>query len=166
MNEVMVFSIAIIMVTIVILTSNYFYLIETKSVAKKTLKRLNISSSQLNFTLEKLVFFESITSHHSVISHAKKENIIIKYDYDSLLFQELKGIRILIRGEHETILLAYLTVDDFRLPLLYLLQYENKISESLHRTVAINQLSLPETIAEIKTEIYVRLQKQNTLKTG
>lgn len=162
-SEVIVLSFIIIMVMFILFTARFFYLYNIRMTTKRILSRINIHPSELNFALEKLVFFESLTSHHPIINQVKKENIIIKHDYDSLLFQQINGLKVLIKGEKETILLAYLTVDDFRLPLLDLLQYEGILNDTQHRIISINQLTLLETVYEIKTEIYARLQQNKTV---
>ena len=158
MNEIILISAAIILITLIIATGRFFYLLEVKLVAKKLIKNLKINPLNQNYSLEQIVYFHSLPSTIPFINNAKKENISIKHDYDSLLFQQLNGIEINIKGKHETILLAYLSTKDFRFPSLDLLMKEGKIDAISYVKIATYRLAHSDTLNEIVDEVYKHIQ--------
>ncbi|GGM23580.1 hypothetical protein GCM10011351_06700 [Paraliobacillus quinghaiensis] len=158
MNELIMAFVLCIFVLTILMTSRYFYLLDIKLQARKIMKRLDINIAELNYSFEQISYFYTLPSNITALKSARKENILIEYDYDSILFQQLKGIKIYVEQQDKhDLLLAYLTINDFRLPSLDVLMEEEKIDENSYLKISIYKLIHPVTIKQIKDEVYKQI---------
>lgn len=157
MSEAIVLSIILIFITVLIISGRFFYLLEVRAVAKKLLKTFKLDVLNLNYSFEQMVFLNSLPSNIPILSKSKKGDVIIKYDYNLLAFNQLKGIKVYIEYEHESLLLGYLNIKDFRFPTLDLLLKNGDINEELYQKVAIYKLIHPSTLDEITTEVFKQI---------
>lgn len=158
MNEFVVILTIVTFMVIVVLSGRYFYLIEIKQSTKRIISKLNIDIFNLNYSFEQMVYFYSLPSNIPVLKDAKRTDIFIKYDYASLLFQQLNGIKVYVKTGSDKVLLAYLNTKDFRLPSLDVLMEEGKINESTYRKLSISMLIHKKTMDEITDEVYKQMQ--------
>lgn len=159
MNELILTVLLCIFVLTILLSSRYFYLLDIKMQAKKIMKRLDINIAELNYSFEQISYFYTLPSNITALKDAKKENILIEYDYDSVLFQQLKGIKIYVKhGSSNNLLLAYLTISDFRLPSLDVLMDNRRIDATSYLKISVYKLIHPVTINQIKEEVYKQIQ--------
>lgn len=158
MNEVSVMLVMGIFLLTLLVSSRFFYLLEVKYSGKKIVNSLHINILELNYSFEQMVYFYTLPSNISIIKEATIENITIDFDYDSLLFSYLKGIKIHVQSDHEKILLAYLAAKDFRLPSLDLLLEEGKLDNASYLKVSIYKLIHQQTLDDITEEVYKQIQ--------
>lgn len=157
MTGFMIFLIIFIFIATILLTGRYFYFWELKSFTKKITRLLGLNILNLDFSFEQMVYFISLPSNLPIIKNAKKEDIEIEFDYASLFFPMLAGIKIVIKTDPEKRILAYLTIKDFRLPTLDQLQENGKIDEAAYLKISTYKLIHPSTLKEISDEVYKQL---------
>ncbi len=158
MSEIISISVVVLFIVVIVLTGRYFYILEVRQTAKKLKTSLQVNPLALNYSLEQMIFFHSLPSNIPVIRNAKIENLTIEFAYRSFIFQRLQGIKIYVKNENESILLAFLPTNDFRFPTLDLLQKEGKIDETAYLKIATYRLMHPKTLNEISEEVYKQMK--------
>jgi hypothetical protein len=158
MSEITVIFLIIIFLTIIFLSGNFFYILEVKTATRKLMDSLNVNLLELNYSFEQMVFFHSLPSNIPTIKNASKENLSIEFSYNSPLFRKLQGIKIYVKRDGETILLAFLATSNFRLPRLDLLQNQGKINETDYLKIATYRLIHTQTLNEITNEVYKQMK--------
>ncbi|MEQ6378441.1 hypothetical protein RZN25_16640, partial [Bacillaceae bacterium S4-13-56] len=144
--------------SLLVFSSRYFYILDIKFFGKKIMKALQLNVLELNYSFEQMVYFYSLPSSIPVLKYADKNDISIGFDYDSLLFRHLKGIKIYVSHGNEKVVLAYLSANDFRLPSLDLLLEEGKLDEDSYLKISIFKLIHPNTLEEITDEVFKQVQ--------
>jgi hypothetical protein len=153
------FSVIIIFfISIIFLSSRFFYSMELKSVTRGLTQSQGFHILELDYSFEQIVYFVSLPSNIQEIKDAKQSDLMIKLDYKSLLFPRLSGIKIVIKNETENIILAYLHVKDFRLPALDQILEQGKIDEREYLKISTYKLMHPTTLKEISDEVYMQMQ--------
>lgn len=147
-----------IFISIILLTSRFFYFTELKSMTQKLTRLHGFDIIGLDYSFEQIVYFVSLPSNLPTIKYAKLENIVIKHSYQSLFFPNLTGIKIVIHTEMENLTLAYLPIKDFRLPALDQLLERGKIDEVDYLKISTCKLIHPKTLKEISDEVYKQMQ--------
>lgn len=158
MYELMIILMIILFFVTIVLSSRYFYLLEIKQFTKKIMKVLDVNVLELNYSYEQMVYFYSLPSNIPSLRDATRADISIEYEYESLFFRQLKGIKINVETNKEKVLLAYLSVKDFRFPSLDLLLENGKIDEFSYMKISIYKLIHRKTIQDIIEEVYRQMQ--------
>lgn len=158
MNEIIILIMAILFIVIIVFTGRFFYIHEVKAAAKKLQTSHQVNALELNYSFEQMIFFHSLPSNIPTLRNAKKENLSIEFEYQSIIFQQLQGIKIYVKRKGETILLAFLPTNDFRFPTLDLLQKEGKIDDTAYLKIATYRLIHPKTLSEISEEVYKQMK--------
>ncbi|MBP3949550.1 hypothetical protein [Bacillus suaedae] len=158
MSEFIIIITVLLFSVTILATSRFFYLLEIRQTNKKLMHKLNIDILELNYSFEQMVFFYSLPSIFPTIKNAHKKDLIIEFDYQNHLFQQLSGINVFIKSDKEKLLLAYLPTNDFRLPSLDLLLQQGKIDETEYNKISIFKLIHPKTLQEIKDEVYKQIR--------
>ncbi|KAA0546077.1 hypothetical protein FZW96_17330 [Bacillus sp. BGMRC 2118] len=143
---------------VILLTSRFFYIMELHAFSKRIEKVLNVDILELEFSFGQMVYFVSLPSNLPHIKNAKKEDVVIELEYGSYFFPEIRGIKVLVKDEYVTEVLAYLPITDFRLPSLDRLLTEEKINEDEYLKISMCKLMHPETVKEIAEETYKQIQ--------
>jgi len=158
MNEtVILLSTMLVFIITLIVSGRFFYLLEVRTTARKLLNSLKLDVLNINYSFEQMVFFHSLPSNIQMLRESKKEDIIIKYDYELLTFDQFKGIKLFIENNDESLFLGYLPINDFRFPILDLLLKNGDIDERSYHKVAIYKLIHPNTLEEISAEVYKQI---------
>lgn len=144
-------------VTVILLSSRFFYMLEIKSFIRQLTARLGLDIMELEYSFEQIVYFTTLPSNLPVIKHAKREDVVIKLDFHTLFMPGLAGIKIGIRTEGEDMDLAYLPIKDFRFPILDQLLEQGQINESEYLKISTFKLTHLTTLDEIADEIYKQM---------
>lgn len=158
MNEIIIPFMAIFFIVTIVITGKYFYMLEVKRAAKKLKTTLQVNALELNYSFEQMIFFHSLPSNIPALKNSRIENLAIEFEYRSFIFRRLQGIKIYVKNEKETILLAFLPTNDFRFPTLDLLLKEGKIDETAYLKIATYRLMHPKTLNEITEEVYKQMK--------
>lgn len=158
MNDIIILIMAIFFIIIIVLTGRYFYILEVKAAAKKLKTSLQVNALDLNYSFEQMIFFHSLPSNIPAIKNAKKENLVIEFEYRSAIFQQLQGIKIYVKSKKDTILLAFLPTSDFRFPTLDSLYNKGEINKAEYLKIATYRLIHPKTLNEITEEVYKQMK--------
>lgn len=160
-------TIAIVVFCVLILISNrFFYYVEMKTVAVRITKSLGLNIVDLDYSFEQIVYFVSLPSNIPDIKNAKQEDLVIKLDYRSLFFPRLVGIKIYIKTDQENIMISYLPIKDFRLPVLDQILEQGVINEDDYLKISAYKLIHQRTLQEIAEETYnqIRLGRKKAKK--
>ncbi|MNO23752.1 hypothetical protein D3C76_135590 [compost metagenome] len=149
---------SVIFIGFILLSSRYFCLVEMKAVAKRITKSLGLNILDLDYSFEQIVYFVSLPSNIPTLKNAKPENLVIKLDYRSLFFPRLLGIKIYIKTDEEDIIISYLPIKDFRLPMLDQILEQGKINEEDYLKISTYKLIHQTTLREIAEESYKQIR--------
>ncbi|MBM6616883.1 hypothetical protein [Bacillus suaedaesalsae] len=150
--------IIVVFFSVILSSSRYFYMMELRAFSKKVMKNLQVDIINLDFSFGQMVYFISLPSNLPHIKHAKKEDIVVELEYNSYFFPKIRGIKVLVEGEENTEVLAYLPISDFRLPSLDRILEEGRINEEEYLKMSMYKLMHPETVKEIAEETYKQIQ--------
>ncbi|UOY94348.1 hypothetical protein MUG87_09770 [Ectobacillus sp. JY-23] len=142
---------------IILLSGRFFYALELKRFTNKLLRMHCHSVLDLDFSFEQMVYFVSLPSNIPAICNADKADLVVEFDYTSLLFPSLAGIQIRVKTEQDNRLLAYLPIKDFRLPALDQLLERGKIDKEAYLKIARYKLMHKQTIMEILEEVHKQM---------
>lgn len=152
------FIVMLIFVASSLLLGRRFYTIQLKNETERLARDLKLPIQQLSYSLEQISYFVSLPSSIPTIKNAKPEDVIIKLDYKSTLFPRLSGIKIMIFEDSIPIVLAYLSVQNFRIPELDHWLRQGKINESDYLKISAMKIMDPDTLKEIAAEVYKQIQ--------
>lgn len=152
------FFIVLLFVLTIVASGRYFYGLELRTTARRLTRALNLEIPKLDYSFEQIVYFASLPSNIPSIRNASRDNLVIKLDYKSLFFPRLSGLKIYIKTDTERIILAYLPIKDFRLPVLDQILEQGKINESDYQKISICKLIHPATLREISEEVFQQIQ--------
>lgn len=144
-----------------LLLSKYGYRIILRLFTKNKLKQLGYKLEDVQFSFDRMVYTISLPTNQPDIIRAAKENFAVKEEYNSWIYPQLIGSRVVlqpVQGHDQ--LIAYLPVEQFRLPLLDNLLMDGKITEEDYRRISECKLILPLTKAEIIDEVYTQIHNK------
>ncbi|KIL43579.1 hypothetical protein KP77_32850 [Jeotgalibacillus alimentarius] len=148
----------IVFTTVFLVTTRPLYIRSLKVKAVKIADRLGLSLHKLVYSYEQMVFFTALPSHLPQLKQAKKEDICLKLDYHSMFFPRLKGVKVIITKGKYPYNLAYLPIKDFRLPSLDRLSSESHLSGKEYLIISSYLASHPDTLDEIRDEVFRKMQ--------
>lgn len=152
----------LLVAAIALLGSRWVYLLNVRIFSKNELKRRdNASLEELKFSFEKMVYAIPIPTNQPSIIQAGKERFRIVEDFDSWIYPRLNGIRVLLKPQQgDELLIAYLSTDQFRVPILDRLLVDGKISRQIYRRISAAKLTMLSTKAEIIGEVYSKIHNK------
>jgi hypothetical protein len=154
-------SILIAIITF-LLSSRLIYKLTVKLYAKRILTPLELSIEHLQYSYEELTYYVNIPTNNPDILQAKKEDLILRREFSSTLFPRIKGIHIYLRtGPHQQMMIAYLPVDRYCIPLLRIFLLRNQISKEAYNRIVACKLLQKQTAQEILEEVYQQLRRAN-----
>ncbi|WP_085506555.1 hypothetical protein [Thalassobacillus devorans] len=159
MIQIEVLITAVLFLSVILFSSRHFYYSELKQFAKRIETRHGINLAGLNFSFEQMVYFISLPSNIPLLKKAGQEDVVIRFDYGSLLCPRVSGIEVVVETGNEHMSLAYLPIKDFRLPTLDKMFEEGKIDEKAYLKLSAAKLMEAETIKEIKEEVYQQIRR-------
>lgn len=140
------------------LTSRRLYNLSQKYYSKRLTSHFGFKVSDLHYSFDQMIYFISMPTSLPYIKDALKEDLVIELDYSSFFYPVLKGIKISLKQNGKNMHLAYLPIGNFRLPHLDQLQQEGTIDEQTYLRISISKLLHPETMQEVREEVYKQLQ--------
>lgn len=130
-------------------------------VVRVKLKKLGYEQKDLNFSYDRVVYTISLPTNRPDIMGADKGDFRFVEEYDSWIYPQLSGVRIELNQEQENPkLIAYLPIEQFRLPLLDQLLVDRVISGETYRRICIYKLILPSTRNEMIDEVYKQIHNK------
>lgn len=141
--------------------SQWFYRLHLHMYTSYKLKKLKYTLEEFTYSLEEIIYFVTLPSMDPNLTGAKPEEIIVKPDFDSVLFPQLTGVSVLIGqpgGERRVI--AYLTVEQMGTPLLDSLLMQGLINRRSYHTMSAYRMLQPSTFHEIRLEVHRQLQSR------
>ncbi|WP_078555700.1 hypothetical protein [Bacillus alkalicellulosilyticus] len=158
MNGQLGFIILFCSLFILWITSKPFYYLSLRLHMKRVSRKLNFRYKDLHHSFEQMVYFINLPSHLPEVIDAKKEDIELKIDIRGLFYPEVNGIKVFLTNKNKSLFIAYIPVEDFRMPLLDKLEKEKKINEEDYRKIGTFKLLHPKTLLEMKEDIFKNLQ--------
>lgn len=155
---IQILSIAIFVIT-TFFGSKHFYYLYLRTFSNKALAKLDLQLADLNFSFEEITYLIALPSNNPVIATASREDLHFKKESLSLLYPTIEGIKIFVKNiERGDQMIAYLSTDNFRLPLLEKSLYTNEISEEVYHKICSYKLIHPSTLNEILDEVYLQIR--------
>ncbi len=150
-------SIVLFFITIVV-TNRYFYHLAMRVTANRFEKKYPYVIEKMSFSFEQMVYLVKLPTNIPLIKNAKKEEISIAFDYSSFLYPDLKGISVNLTTNGQKVTLAYLSIDNYRSPVLDKLLKDDNINLDTYRKISIYKLKHPKVSESIINEVYRKLQ--------
>ncbi|SIS39779.1 hypothetical protein [Salimicrobium flavidum] len=142
----------------VLLTGRYFYFQEIRSTARRNMKELEVELEKIDCSFEQLVYFITLPSHLPITENAAKEDIHLKYDVEQGMFPRLIGLKVYIENRKDTLMIAYLSMEQFRIPMLDRLYAREEMTKETYRKIASAKMMSSGTHKEIIDEVYHQLK--------
>lgn len=158
MGEVTLLIIILAFLSLIMLSSRYFYILNIKVSTKKLMLLHQFDALTLSYSFEQIIYFHPLPSNIPTIKYAKKKDILIKYDYHFFFSPYLRGIHIYIGNDQQKILLAYLATNHLRFPTLDILMKQEKIDKDSYLKVSTYRLIHPQTLQEVTNEVYHQMK--------
>ncbi|MFN7249310.1 MAG: hypothetical protein ACK4M9_00720 [Anaerobacillus sp.] len=168
MNEFIFITSIVLFLATIVLTNNYFNQLAMKLTERQFQKKYGYSIEKMSFSYEQMVYLVKLPSNSPALKGTKKEQIYIDYDYSSFIFPSLKGISVNLKTGNEKITLAYLTIDNYRSPILDKLFKEGIIDEEMYRKISTSKIKHPKINEMMIDEVFKKLQvgRYKTIKEG
>ncbi|MFA9558996.1 hypothetical protein ACERII_16930 [Evansella sp. AB-rgal1] len=128
---------------------------------ERKLKKFHANLKDVHFSFEEITYFVPLPNRTPLLAEASMENIVTEPDFASFIFPEIKGLKIYVRKNKLEQLIAYISIDHFRLPYIDKLLYEKKINEQEYLEMSGYILLHPNTKKAFIEEIY-RQMRVNT----
>ncbi|MBS8264229.1 hypothetical protein DYI25_07245 [Mesobacillus boroniphilus] len=141
------------------LTSRSLYNLSQKYYSKRVTAHYGFKLSDLHYSYDQMIYFISMPTTLPYIKDTLKEELVIEQDYSSYFFPVLKGTKISLKQNRESMYLAYLPIGNFRLPHLDKLQQEGTNDEQTYLRISTGKLLDPGTLQEVREEVYKQLQE-------
>ncbi|RXI99851.1 hypothetical protein DS745_13295 [Anaerobacillus alkaliphilus] len=158
MSELIVISSIVLFFTTVVITNQYFYHLAMRVTASRFEKKYPYAIEKMSFSFEQMVYLIKLPSNVPHIKNVKKEQIYITYDYSSFLYPDLKGISVNLTTDGKKITLAYLSIDNYRSPVLDKLLKEGHINLETYKKISTYKIKHPKVNELIIHEVYRKLQ--------
>ncbi|MCT8139447.1 hypothetical protein H1D32_18095 [Anaerobacillus sp. CMMVII] len=154
---VFISSIVLFLATIVI-SNRHFYYVAMKHTAKHFEKKFGFSIEKMSFSFEHMVYLVKLPSNSPLFKNVNIEQIEINYDHTSYMFPNLKGISVNLIVDKDKVTLAYLTIDNYRSPLLDKLLKEGRIDSETYRKISTCKIIQSKTQETIIKEVFRKIQ--------
>lgn len=158
MNDLLFIKSAVIFILTLLLTGRFFYKISVSCKAKHSQNRLNFNVNDLNFSYEQISYFVTKNNHYHFLVNVKPEDLFLDFVYSSTFFLKLKGTKICIKNNDKKQVLAFLSTDNFRSPLLDKFLQEGRLSQANYTNVSVYKLLQEEIQQKIINHAYNQLQ--------
>ncbi|QMV41228.1 hypothetical protein [Cohnella cholangitidis] len=137
------------------------YSLALRLFASRKLMRLGYKLEDVKFSFDRMVYTVSLPTNQPDIMRANKENFAIVEEFGSWIYPQLNGIRVVLNpGQGNAQLIAYLPIEQFRLPLLDQLLLDGKIKAEVYRRICACILILPSTKDEMIGEVYKQIHNK------
>jgi hypothetical protein len=144
-----------------VLFSKAGYKLILKHSSSKKLLRLGYKLEDVKFSFDRMVYTVSLPTNQPDIMRANKEQFLASEEFGSMIYPQLSGIRVLLNAGHGNAqLIAYLPIEQFRLPLLDQLLLDGKIKAEVYRQICACILILPSTKQEMIGEVYKQIHNK------
>ncbi|MBW7476368.1 hypothetical protein K0T92_16665 [Paenibacillus oenotherae] len=155
-------GILLLIAAFALLSSRYGYSLNLRMFAKRQMKRFGYKSlKDLKFSFDRMIYAIPLPTNQPSIKQAKMESYRIVEDFDSWIYPQLNGIRVLLTPKQgEELLIAYVSTEQFRMPSLDQLLIEGKINRTTYRRISATKLTMLSTKTEIIEEVYSQIQNK------
>lgn len=154
-------SIVFVIVTFLV-SSRPIYKLTMTLYARRILAPLELSIEQLKYSYEELTYYVNIPTNNPVILQSKKEDLMFRMEFSSMLFPTVEGIHIDLRtGPNQRMMIAYLPVDRYCIPLLRIFLLRNQMSKAVYNRIVACKLLQKQTAEEILEEVHQQLRRAN-----
>lgn len=152
----------LLIAVVALLGSRWGYLLYLQLFTKGQLKRLdNTSLEDLKFSFDRMVYAIPLPTNKPAIVQAEKERFHIVEDFDSWIYPRLNGVRVLLKPKQgEELLIAYMSADQFRVPILDRLLIDGNINRQIYRRISATKLTMLSTKEEIIGEVYSKIHNK------
>lgn len=158
MSELLFIESTVIFALVLILTGRFFYKLAVGLKAKYYQRKLKFCLDNLNFSYEQISYFVTKNSNFRFVGDINTDHFFLDFHYSSVLFPELRGIKICINNDNEKKVLAYLAVEKFRCPKLDKYLQEDKISQIAYQNISCYKLLQKDTQKKVINHAYNQFQ--------
>ena len=158
MTELLFIKSAVIFVTTLVLTGRFFYKISVRVKAKHSQNILGFNLNDLNFSYEQICYFITKNNQYRIFVNIKPEDLFLDFAYSSTLLPTLNGVKICFINDSSKQVLAYLSTDKFRSPLLDKYLQEGKLTQQAYLNLSSHKMLQKETHQLIVNHTYNQLQ--------
>lgn len=158
MNGFSIITLGFAFLLTILITGRYFYFKEIHATARRKMKQFDLTLEGIDCSFEQIVYFITLPSHLPVTEEATKESIRLKYDVEKGAFPRLIGLKVYIETKADTLMIAYLSIEQFRIPTLDRLYVNEEMTKDTYRKIASAKMMLPGTHEEIIDEVYHQLK--------
>jgi hypothetical protein len=158
MNPSFQIILSVIIIILIVLSSQLFYRLYMYWYVSWKLRQLKFDLGEITYSLEKMIYFVTLPSIDSEITSAEPDQIIVRADFDSMLFPRFEGLRIMLRDSHKKErVIAYLSAEHFGVPMLNNLFINQTLSAAAQNRISAFRMMHPTTIREIQMEVHRNL---------
>ncbi|WP_088104223.1 hypothetical protein [Halalkalibacter urbisdiaboli] len=121
---------------------------------ERRLRGLGVKLHDIHFSFEEMTYFVPLPNRLPLLANATLDQLVAEPDYTSFIFPKLNGLKIYVRKEKEELLIAYISIEHFRLPYFDKLLYEGKINERQYLEMSAYKLMHRSTSDDFLKEVY------------
>ena len=158
MGEIIAFMSLMTFLTALVVTGRPLYLLSLRLYTMLKTKHLSINLDDLHYSFEQMVYFVTLPSHLPYVMKATKDDLMIEIEYDGWIFPVLKGIRIILKSDGERYVISYLSIEQFRIPLLDQLEQQGKINSDTYHKISTCKLLEKTTLQNVLEEVFRQLR--------
>ncbi|WP_416149775.1 hypothetical protein ACM26V_01900 [Salipaludibacillus sp. HK11] len=137
------------------------FLIKWKSESK--FAKLNTDIQDIHYSFEELTYFVSLPNRNPVIYHSELSHFQAKPSYRSFIFPVHEGLITTLHRGNQDINIAFMSVDQFRIPLLERWRHERKINEKEYMEMKSYVLIHKLTRAAFIEEAYRQIRRDDRI---
>ncbi|UCZ54850.1 hypothetical protein LGQ02_08940 [Bacillus shivajii] len=137
-----------------------YYVLKWKTENKLT--KHNKKLTELHFSYEEMTYFVSLPNSTPLIKEAKREQLKAVPDFTSFIFPKVKGLKMQVQSEEDQILIAYISIDQFRLPFFDRLLHDKKMNERQYYEMSAYTLLHPNTKKLFLDEVYRQIHRNDS----
>ncbi|MFC5530959.1 hypothetical protein [Cohnella yongneupensis] len=159
--EIIQLGCVLVFLLVAIVGSRVGYSLHLRWYVNSLLRRLGHSKEELTFSFDKMVYAIPLPTNQPELLEAGIEQYRIVEEYDSWVYPQLIGIRVMLRTTKGTDrLVAYISADTLWIPLLEKLLVEGKIDRKTYGKISTYKLMLPSTQSDTLTEAFGQMRKK------
>ncbi|SDJ36249.1 hypothetical protein [Salimicrobium halophilum] len=158
MSGFSIVSLGLLFIVTVLGTGRFFYFREINKSIERKMSQFHMNLEEIECSFEQIVYFVTLPSHLPLMQTTTKDDIHLQYDMEKGLFPKLIGLKVYIDSGEERRMIAYLPMEQFRIPKLDRLYVKRELTGEMYQKTAAAKVMLVCTQEEIKEEVYHQLK--------